>query len=182
MEEIWEDVVGYEGSYQVSNLGRVRSFAFDKNGRVMNLTTNPFGYIYVSLRKNLLNKKYFVHRLVGDAFILNPESKPFINHIDGVKANNRADNLEWCTRSENQLHGYKIGLLKPNKTALGKTGELSAHSKPINQLSLDGKLIKRFSCQKEASRELGISQGNISSVIHGKRGYTQTGGYKFEFA
>lgn len=114
MEEIWKDVVGYEGLYQVSNLGRVRSVdrtIEDKFGRIkrkrlfkgkllrLNLCKN--GYIIAVLWRNQRTKSCYVHRLVAMAFIPNHENKPEIDHIDGDRSNNRSNNLRWCTRKEN---------------------------------------------------------------------------------
>lgn len=97
-----------------------------------------------------------------------------------VLLDNRVSELEWVTRSENQLHGYRIGLLKVNKTALGKRGALCSKSIKINQLHLNGDFIREWSCQTEAARELKLSQGNIGSALAGN--YKTTGGYKWEYA
>lgn len=119
MKEVWKDIVGYEGYYQVSNLGRVRSLnrlvphgkgdsmRFLK-GKILN-QTNTVGYKAVGLRKN--NKVVFskVHRLLAIAFIPNPEDKPCVNHIDMNRSNNIINNLEWCTYSENTIHFFENG-------------------------------------------------------------------------
>ena len=115
MEEIWKDIQGYEGLYQVSNYGRIRSFKRMKNNkeaRQFKLTPNSTGYISVGLRKNGKKILYQVHRLVAESFIPNPENKPQVNHIDGNKTNNHISNLEWVTASENTQHAYKMGLAK----------------------------------------------------------------------
>lgn len=104
--EIWKPVKGYEGIYEISNLGNVR-----------NLTTDTFkksskridGYYVVTLYKEGKQNTFLLHRLVGIAFIANKENKPQINHIDNNKANNNVSNLEWVTNSENQKHSYKNG-------------------------------------------------------------------------
>lgn len=122
-EEIWKPIDGYEGIYEVSNLGRVKSlkkivlFRFpDKKrfipDRIFKKSVNVYGYIIVSLHLNLKIKQFRVHRLVARAFIPNPENKPYVNHIDGNKQNNRVDNLEWCTAQENSIHAVKSGLLR----------------------------------------------------------------------
>ena len=113
MEEIWKDIEGYEGLYQISNLGRVKSFprkgTQTKKEKILKEKRDKKGYCFVSLN-NVGAKPYKIHRLVAQAFIPNLENKPQINHIDGDKTNNRIDNLEWCNNSENQIHAYKKGL------------------------------------------------------------------------
>ena len=116
--EIWKDIEGYENKYQVSNLGNVKSletWTGDKYIRREKILKNMVygnGYYYVCLSKNGKVKKYKVNRLVAQAFIPNPDNKPFTNHIDGDKLNNNVDNLEWCTQSENMKHASMIGLRK----------------------------------------------------------------------
>lgn len=109
--EIWRDVIGYEGLYQVSNFGRVKSF---KNNKIKILKSNVGigGYLRVVLCKDFDKKNRFVHVLVAKAFIPNPENKRQVNHIDGNKQNNRVDNLEWNTPAENIHHAFDIGLRK----------------------------------------------------------------------
>lgn len=109
IEEIWKDVIGFEGFYQVSSLGRIkRSFA---NGdKIIKLHTEPAGYQLYSFSVRELKRTIRIHRVVAEAFIQNPECKPQINHIDGIKSNNAASNLEWCTSKENVRHAISNGL------------------------------------------------------------------------
>ena len=107
--EIWKDVIGYEGYYQVSNLGRVKRV----NGKKEHILNGGLGtYIGVSLCIDGKVKQYGVHRLVAQAFIPNPENKPQVNHINGDKYDNRVENLEWTSASENSLHAWKTKLTK----------------------------------------------------------------------
>ena len=109
--EEWRDVVNYEGLYQVSNFGRVKSF-HRKKVRLLDLETDLNGYIRCGLYKNGKTRHAFVHVLVAQAFIQNPENKSDVNHINGIKADNRVENLEWTTRSENIRHAFDMGLRK----------------------------------------------------------------------
>lgn len=124
VKEIWKDIIGYEGLYQVSNLGRI--FSPKRRGSpgcIRKFHTNEDGYCKVGLRVNWKERKFSVHRLVAEAFIPNLKNKLEINHKNGVKADNHVDNLEWVTSSENAIHAYKFGLRK------GPKGELNGKSK-----------------------------------------------------
>lgn len=123
MLEIWKDVQGYEGRYQVSNLGNVKSLK-DNTGKprekLRSLATDKLGYKKVDLyRKGDKPKTHLVHRLVAKAFLPNPENKPMVNHKDSNPSNNHIENLEWCTQSENIIHGYREGNIKPTRHRLG---------------------------------------------------------------
>ena len=122
--EIYKDIKGYKGLYQISSLGKVKSISriidngFNKRlilDRILKISSDSKGYMYATLY-NKSRKHIKVHRLVAIAFIPNPENKPQINHKNGIKNDNNVFNLEWCTNSENQIHAYKIGL---NKGRLG---------------------------------------------------------------
>jgi hypothetical protein len=121
MKEIWKDVIGFEDSYQVSNLGNVKAKSkITWNGKCncvrkekpMRLNSKSAGYNMVNLKRNGKIKHCLVHRLVADAFIPNKNNKPTVNHIDGNKLNNIVSNLEWATRSEQNIHASKLGLKK----------------------------------------------------------------------
>lgn len=130
MEE-GKNIKCYEGLYQVSNLGRIKSLSrtvyqynymakkdikitFKEKIRKPRMSKD--GYYIINLNKDGKMTTYRVHRLVGEQFVENKENKPYINHKDGNKLNNNVDNLEWCTAKENSIHGWKIGLMKPHKT------------------------------------------------------------------
>ena len=117
--ETWKDVLNYEGIYQVSNEGRIKSLSRDiatyygsrkTKERYMVANDNGNGYKYVDLSEKGIITRNYIHRLVAYAFIPNPEGKPEVNHINGDKSDNRAENLEWVTRRENEEHSYDIGL------------------------------------------------------------------------
>lgn len=111
--EVWKDIRGYEGIYQISNLGRIKSLHRDcRNGRILNPAKNNSGYLRVALSNNGKIRYDSIHRLVAEAFISNPKKLPEVNHIDGNKLNNSVENLEWVTKGENQIHAYKTGLRK----------------------------------------------------------------------
>jgi len=101
--EIWKDVLGYEGIYKVSSIGRIKSLKFGKE-KILKPVLNSKKYPMVNLLKDNPRKNFLIHRLLGVAFIPNPENKCDINHINGIKNDNRIENLEWCTRSENLYH------------------------------------------------------------------------------
>lgn len=149
MLEEWRDIAGYEGSYQVSNLGRVRSLAYRRTGATEILSQKKInsGYLVVTLCKTK-TKIMLVHRLVAEAFIKNPRQKEQVNHIDGNKTNNAVSNLEWSTRRENQLHAHYVTKVKKNTPVRCiETGE-------------------SFPSVREASRETGTNVSAISIAIH----------------
>lgn len=111
MEEIWKDIKGYEGYYQVSNLGRVKSNgnrSNHKTEKLLSLNKNSKGYLRVMLYRECKYKSFFVHRLVAEHFIPNPLNLPQVNHLDCDKTNNCVSNLEWCTNRENTIHSYRM--------------------------------------------------------------------------
>ena len=156
MTEIWRSIKGYSG-YEVSNLGRVRSFKFNKV-RIKGLITNKLtGYITVYLHKHNKMKNIAVHRLVAMAFIPNPENKPQVNHIDGDKTNNKVDNLEWCTSSENQKHANRTGLR-----------DYEYCKKAVSQYSKTGEFIASYNSTLEAEKVTGVYHSHISRCCKGK--------------
>lgn len=180
--EEWKDIQGYEGIYQISNHGRVRSvdrIGYQKHwqggisrylhkGKILIQTIRPGGYMCINLKKNGHVKTYNIHRLVALHFLPKIEGKDVVNHIDSDKSNNHVSNLEWCTQSENIQYAYDQGRKTP------------PHEKRIAQYDMDGNLIRVWKSQAEVQRTLGIFQGNIYKVCSGKR--NQAGGYKWKYA
>ena len=158
MSEEWRDVVGYEGLYQVSSEGRVKSLERKgrKSERILKPGVRSEGYLFVVLYAGGKPKNLRVHRLVCQAFHENLDNKPCVNHIDENKANNCASNLEWCTYEENNNHGT-------HNERSGKT-----RSKSVGQYTLDGELVKIWASTMEVERQAGFNHGNISKVTNGK--------------
>lgn len=181
-KEIWKDIKGYEGLYQVSNLGNIRSLYKYKgsNKRVLHKIISNKGYYVISLVKNKRKKQYRVHQLVANAFIINDNNYPVINHIDGNKLNNNVTNLEWCTVSHNNKEAYRIGLSKPNRVMLGRKSEKCPNSIPINQYDMNGNFIRRWNCSYDVIRELGLRSNHIANCCKGDR--NSFAGYKWSYA
>ena len=114
MKEIWKDIPDYEGLYQISNTGRVKSLPKKAGGsyrkeKILRNQLKKTGYFQIKLSKDSSDRVMLIHRLIAEAFIENVENKPFINHINAIRNDNRIENLEWCTQSENVIHAYKLG-------------------------------------------------------------------------
>ena len=155
--EIWKDVLGYEGFYQVSNFGNVKTLGNNKF-RTVKIMTNVIrkGYCNVGLTKNNYQKNFRVHRLVAEAFIPNPNKKPQVNHINGIKDDNKVANLEWATAFENMQHASTNNLLNIIKGEKHHNFKLSKE-KIEEIISLSDKFT-----QKELSLKFGVSQAIIS--------------------
>lgn len=187
--EIWKDIDGYEGIYQVSNIGRVKSLDRIKphntakcgyieiKGKMLKPMETYKGYLCVDLRDGFKNvrKTIPIHRLVAFAFINNPKPEEYnqVNHIDGNKKNNKIENLEWCNNSMNQLHAYKNGLNHHGEAA-------GRPKKPVIKISLDGNIIQKYNSVKEAATDNNIkTASNIGMVCNGYR--NTAGGFTWKF-
>ncbi|NCD01333.1 hypothetical protein EOL94_04560 [bacterium] len=171
-KEVWKNIIGYKNIYQVSNKGRIKSLKFGQEN-IMKLKKWKNGYMRIDLCKNGKKKYCLVHRLVAQAFIQNPENKPCTNHINGIKSDNRVENLEWATKSENAIHAYKTGLCK---RYYGKDHWMS---KTVDQYTLNFVFIREFAGVNEAMRKTGISTGNIAGAC--KDINRTAGGYRWKY-
>ena len=176
-KEFWRDINGYEGLYQVSNYGRVKRLAGLRvyesglrkylDERLLKPKSDKDGYLLVGLAPK--SKTLKVHRLVAEAFILNPNNYPCVNHKDENKQNNCVEILEWCTTKYNNNYG----------TAKKRSG--LAHRKPIIMISIDGEILKRFQFIKQAENELGI-KGASTLIVRCCKGYNKSAyGYKWRY-
>lgn len=165
MKEIWKPVKGYESLYQVSDNGRVRS---SHTGKYISQRVGYDGYVRVSLSNNGKQKSLFLHRLIGQAFVPNPNNYPEINHKDENKQNNSLSNLEWCTHKYNSNYGTRV-----NRMAI-------TNYEPVIQYTKDGTEVARYQSQKEAMDKTGLSNRHISCCCKGKR--KTCGGYVWRYA
>lgn len=175
--ELWKDIKEYEGLYQVSNLGNIKSL--DKKdslgrkvkGKKMKPIKRKDGYLDITLHKNGKGKHFLLHRLIAEAFIENKNNSNEINHIDENKTNNKVENLEWCNRSYN----INYGLANKNRriTLLNKRG------KRIIQYDKNGNIIKIYPSLMQVVRELNLGKSHLSQACNGKR--KTCGGYHWKY-
>lgn len=195
MEEIWEDIEGYESKYQVSNLGNVRSLNYRGTGKpkLLKQTTYEKGYKRVNLYKNGKKKHYWIHRLVAIAFIPNPNDLPVVNHKDEDPSNNNVNNLEWCTYEYNNNYGTvrkriseslkgekhpfygkhhsEESKKKMSESRKGKCkGKDNPASKPILMYDREGNFIRKFECIVDAIDYFGKARnfGGINNCLSGR--------------
>lgn len=172
MKEIWKDISGYEGLYQVSNLGNIKSFRKSKkygsqNEYILKPHISNNGYAQVTLYDNAIRHKFLVHRLVAMTFLLNPDNLQQINHKDENKLNNCVTNLEWCTAEYNNAYGT------------ARIRAMDARSKSIEQLTYDGNVIAVYRSARIASEILGIKKSTIINAINA---HTQCNGYYWQYS
>lgn len=184
--EIWKDIKGFEGQYQVSNFGRIRSLdryvigksksKYLKKGKIMKLDVNSKGYCNICLHKNAKPVYVGVHRLVAEAFIPNPLNLPCVNHKDENPSNNHVDNLEWCTYKYNSNYGTAI------EKRVEKQINTPKRSKAVIQYTLSGEFVAEYPSLREIERMFGYDGSLIGRVCDkNKHKYQTAYGYKWQF-
>lgn len=187
-EELWRDVVGYEGFYEISDHGNIRgvnrdikrkcdSVGFKIKGRKMKGYCDKNGYTRISLRKLGHIQKFFIHRLVLAAFVGYDENRPQVNHKNSVRSDNRLENLEWCTQSENMQHAIRNNEQYYN--FLHAKGGDNKISVPVAQYTIDGCFVSEYGSISEAAIASGARGGAISNVCRKRR--KTAGGYKWKY-
>lgn len=182
--EEWRAVPGYEGFYEISNLGRIRNYK--KHILSPNIVTN--GYSMITLCKNKIHNRCLIHRLVAQAFIPNPNNYPTINHIDENKSNNCVNNLEWCTRSYNSRYGNRAkkfvehtDFSKSTINGMKRCHELAF--KPILQFSLNGDFLGKWESATHYAKQFPNHTHMANSIQKCCRGIVKTAyGYKWQYA
>lgn len=180
MDEIWKDIKGFEGLYQVSNLGRVKGLnrvSLDKRhlpDRILTGSVYSTGYVVVKLRVNGIAKRFSMHRLVAEHFIPNPKNLPIINHKDENKLNNRWDNLEWCTQQYNATYGN------------AKTKALSTfkknHSRTVYQFTLSGEFICQYDSISSAAESTNTCRSEVCSCCNMEKNVISANGFMWRYA
>lgn len=185
MDEIWKPVVGYEGLYEVSSLWNVKTIL---TSRILKSINNEW-YRQVWLYKKCIQNTIKIHILVAKTFIPNIENKPQVNHINWIKSDNRIENLEWCTSSENIRNAFNTGLKKvtrnhhfyTNHPMTWKFWKDNHLSKKVNQYSVDWKFIKTWDSMTEAGKYLWIKISIISNCCKWKKWSKTAGGFVWKF-
>ena len=162
--EIWKDIKGFEGKYQVSNYGNVKSLNYNRTGkeRLLKQNIDKYSYHNIHLYSYGKDKRFLIHRIVAEAFIPNPDNLPYVNHKDENKKNNCADNLEWCDNWYNAHYGTHLERARKANECCPTT------SKPVYSINEKGEK-EFFLSIGEAERRTGILHGNIVKVLKGKR-------------
>lgn len=187
MEEIWKSVIGYEGLYEVSSLGNFRKLRKDGTFKPLKATKNNWGYYTIGLWKEHKVKQFRISRLIAEAFIPNPENKPYVDHIDTDKSNNTVSNLRWVSPSENTNNPLSImhmiqswnreeRRLKQSEINLGAK---HPRAKAVHQLDEDGTILNTFCTATEAARVIGCKHNNISKCCKEER--LRAGGYRWKY-
>lgn len=176
-EEIWKDIEGYEGYYQISNIGRVKSLSrlitknlglkgimkFYSKEKIKTAFISR-GYVRVALCKNGIPKKQSIHRLIAKAFIPKVDGKEFVNHIDSNRSNNSISNLEWCTSSENNSHAYKYG----NNNIGEKHGRSKFSDEIVNKIRSEYVYGSKEFGSRNLAKKYGMTKTNVLDIVNNK--------------
>jgi predicted XRE-type DNA-binding protein len=163
--ETWKDIESYEGYYQVSSHGKIKSFHRNREGLLICLSEDKDGYLQVQLHKNKKRKWFRVHRLVAQAFVPNPDNKPIPNHKNGIKRDNDKSNLEWVTISENTQHGFD----KLNRKSLKGESVGTSKLKSEDVLNIRTLLDSGLYSQREIANMTKVSQSQINRIKNNKQ-------------
>ena len=164
-KEIWKDIIGYEGLYQISNFGQLKSLSRKSNGefgKIRKPENNGRGYLSISLSKNSKSKHFYIHRLVAKAFISNPQDKPEVNHKQGIKFDNIAIGLEWVTKKENIEHAVKIGLYKIGN----REGENNNNAKLTDVKAKKIYYYSQLHSVKETYEKFNTTKNTVNQIKH----------------
>lgn len=190
MKELWKEIIGYEGKYQISNLGNVKSIHYKKNisenhkllKQRCAIRNGKNSYKYIVLSKENKVHTFYVHRLVAEYFVPNKDNKPYVNHKDGNKHNNKANNLEWVTPLENNLHAYHVLKKHP---MIGFMFDKNKKSKKVNQYYISEKGYKyhiaTYCNAKAASIVNNLNHRSICQCCNKHKHYKEVGGYIWEY-
>lgn len=191
--EVWKDIIGFEGMYQISNLGRVKSLSrilTSKNGkqtyrsvRILKSCINLHGYYYVNLYKGAKQYPRQIHRLIAEAFIPNPHNYPFIDHINTVTTDNRIENLRWVTPKGNTNNSLTLAKIKESQRTLPysvRRKRVANTMHKVCMLDANGVVLKEFECIADAAREMGVVNGAISNACLGVS--SKSCGYYWRYA
>lgn len=201
-KEIFKSIKGYEGYFEVSNFGRVRSLdrtitytnrwgsktTLKKKGKILSTRINNMGYVMVDLKVNKEKSTKLLHRLVAFTFLENPNNYDQVDHIDGNKQNNNLNNLEWVSQSINIKRAYDNKINNITEEAKKRLSENvkgvspKDRCKEVIQLDLNGNELNRYKSITEASKALNIDRATIRDAITGRRGAKTAKGYKWKFA
>ena len=182
--EIWRPIKEWEAYYEVSSIGNVRSVdrkttSRPAYGRIISQSTINSGYKSVSLHKNNKSSRFLVHRLVALAFLERSPIKMFVNHKNGIKTDNRLENLEWCTKSENTKHAFETKLMSVTPKMLKRLikWNTTTHCAPVIQYKKDGSFVAKFKSGREAAAQTGCNYSNIFLCADGHPKHKTCGGF-----
>lgn len=182
MEEIWKDIDGCNGVYQISNMGNVKSLNYMNHGieKILKPKKNNKGYLWVEIRKNGEIGNFLVHRLVAMAFIKNPNNYPVVNHKDENTLNNNIDNLEWCTKSYNVRYSLERHPERKRRDNIRESEKYRRHKKKLLMIDNEGKVVNTFESVCSYCKETNRNSWSIIECCNGNRKTAY--GYKWKFA